>query len=116
MKIKGWEKLNGFTYKGYSIVNTAYGVGAQGKYHADVLDLNTPQKTKWELSVLMPDYKFKQDKDITIILWDENKYRATKSVPPEFISEIKGFRMIFEDLVNESVSFEFVNNHNGLSL
>lgn len=109
MKIKGWEKLNGFTYKGYSIVNTAYGVGTQGKYYADVIDLNLPQKPKWELSVLMPDFKFKQDNDITIILWDENKYRATKSVPKEFISEIKGFRMIFEDLVNELLKLRLIS-------
>ena len=109
MKIKGWEKINGFTYKGYCIVNPSYSVGNVGKYYADVLDLNTPNKTKWELSVLMPDFKFKQDNDITIILWDENKYRATKSISPAFISEIKGFRMIFEDLVNEVLKLRLIS-------
>lgn len=109
MKIKGWDKINGFTYKGYCIVNPAYSVGSQGKYYADVLDLNTPQKTKWELTVLMPDFKFKQDNDITIILWDENKYRATKSISKAVIGHISGFRMIFEILVDELLKLRLIS-------
>jgi hypothetical protein len=108
MKIKGWEKISGYTYKGYTIVNPIHNAN-ETKYEATILDLNLPQKPKWELSVLMPDFKFKQDNDITIILWDENKYRATKSVPPAFISEIKGFRMIFEDLVNELLKLRLIS-------
>lgn len=109
MKIKGWDKINGFTYKGYCIVNPAYSVGSQGKYYADVLDLNTPQKTKWELTVLMPDFKFKQDNDITIILWDENKYRATKSISKDVIDHISGFRMVFENLVDEVLKLRLIS-------
>ena len=114
MKIRGWEKISGYTYKGYTIVNPIHNAG-QTKYEATILDLNLPQKPKWELSVLMPEFKFKQDNDITIILWDENKYRATKSVPPAFISEIKGFRMIFEDLVDELLKLRLISAPTGRS-
>ena len=100
MKIKGWDKINGFTYKGYCIVNPIHNA-EETKYSANVLDLNTPNKTKWELSVLMPKHKFIQDNDIMIILWDENKNSTTKSILKDTISTIAGFRMVFENLVDE---------------
>ena len=108
MKIKGWEKINGYTYKGYTIVNPIHNVG-ETKYEATILDLNLPQKPKWELSVLMPDFKFKQDCDITIILWDENKYRATKSVSKNMVSTLAGFRILFEDLVDEVLKLRLIS-------
>lgn len=100
MKIKGWEKISGYTYKGMSIVNPIHNA-EETKYSADLIDINNPQNGKWELSVLMPDFKFKQDSDITIVLWDENKYRATKSVSKNIVSTLTGFRILFEDLVDE---------------
>ena len=100
MKIKGWDKINGFTYKGYCIVNPIHNA-EETKYSANVLDLNTPNKTKWELSVLMPKHKFIQDNDIMVILWDENKNSTTKSILKDTISTIAGFRMVFENLVDE---------------
>lgn len=100
MKIKGWDKINGFTYKGYCIVNPIHNA-EETKYSANVLDLNTPNKTKWELSVLMPKHKFIQDNDVMIILWDENKNSTTKSISKDTISTIAGFRMVFENLVDE---------------
>ena len=100
MKIKGWDKINGFTYKGYCIVNPIHN-SEETKYSANVLDLNTPNKIKWELSVLMPKHKFIQDNDVMIILWDENKNSTTKSILKDTISTIAGFRMVFENLVDE---------------
>lgn len=108
MKIKGWEKISGYTYKGYTIVNPIHNA-VETKYEATILDLNLPQKPKWELSVLMPDFKFKQDSDITIILWDENKYRATKSVSKNMVSTITGFRILFEDLVDEVLKLRLIS-------
>jgi hypothetical protein len=108
MKIKGWEKISGYTYKGMSIVNPIHNAN-ETKYEATVLNLNLPQKPKWELSVLMPDFKFKQDSDITIILWDENKYRATKSVSKNMVSTLTGFRILFEDLVDEVLKLRLIS-------
>ena len=108
MKIKGWEKISGYTYKGLCIVNPIYNA-YETKYMADVINLNLPQKPKWELSVLMPNFKFKQDSDITIILWDENKYRATKSVSKNIVSTITGFRILFEDLVDEVLKLQLIS-------
>ena len=108
MKIKGWEKISGYTYKGYTIVNPIHNAN-ETKYEATVLNLNLPQKPKWELSVLMPDFKFKQDSDITIILWDENKYRATKSVSKNMVSTLTGFRILFEDLVDEVLKLRLIS-------
>jgi hypothetical protein len=108
MKIKGWEKISGYAYKGYTIVNPIHNAN-ETKYEATILDLNLPQKPKWELSVLMPNFKFKQDNDITIILWDENKYRATKSVSKNMVSTLTGFRILFEDLVDEVLKLRLIS-------
>ena len=39
MRIKGWEKISGYTYKGYSIVNPIHDAIEEG-YFATVLNLN----------------------------------------------------------------------------
>ena len=52
MKIKNWDKISGFTYKGYTCVNPIH--NATGEcYYADVLNLNLPQKPKWHLEFLL---------------------------------------------------------------
>ena len=100
MKIKGWDKINGFTYKGYCIVNPAYGVGSKGKYYADILDLNTPNKTKWELSLLTPDHKFVEGNEFILILWDNNKLHTRLALPKDMISDLSKFRHVFERLID----------------
>ena len=114
MKIKGWDKISGYTYKGYCIVNPMHNA-EETKYMVTVLDLNTPNKTKWELSVLMPKHKFIQDNDIMIILWDENKNSTTKSILKDTISTIAGFRMVFENLVDELLKRRLISAPTGRS-
>lgn len=114
MKIKGWDKISGYTYKGYCIVNPIHNA-EETKYSANVLDLNTPNKTKWELSVLMPKHKFIQDNDVMIILWDENKNSTTKSILKDTISTIAGFRMVFENLVDELLKKRLISAPTGRS-
>ena len=60
MKIKGWDKISGYTYKGMCIVNPIHNAD-ETKYYATILNLNLPQKPKWELSVLTDKHRFKQD-------------------------------------------------------
>ena len=102
IKIKGWEKISGFTYKGFSIVNPIHN-SYETKYMADVLDLNQSHKPKWELNVLGPGHKWKSvtDTNFHILLWDDNRFSARKEVSKDMISSVSSFRQIFEVLVDE---------------
>jgi hypothetical protein len=102
IKIKGWEKISGFTYKGFSIVNPIHN-SYETKYMATVLDLNQSHKPKWELNVLGPGHKWKAvtDTNFHILLWDDNRYSARREVSKDMISSVSYFRQIFETLVDE---------------
>ena len=50
MKIKGWEKISGFTYKGYCIVNPIHDANEE-VYYATVLNLNQVYKPKWDITL-----------------------------------------------------------------
>ena len=54
MKIKGWEKISGFTYKGYCIVNPIHDAIEEG-YFATVLNLNQVYKPKWDIELTTND-------------------------------------------------------------
>jgi hypothetical protein len=110
MKIKGWEKISGYTYKGYCIVNPIHNAG-ETKYMADVINLNLPQKPKWELNVLTPEHKFKAVDDDTfhILLWDENKFSTRKNVSKDMISNISGFRVLCEELIDEMLKIQLTS-------
>lgn len=107
MRIKGWEKINGITYKGYCMVNPIHDAN-ETKYMADVLNLNLPQKPKWELVVLTPSNTFRavNDDKFHIMLWDEDKLSARKQVSKDEMKSIKNFRMMVEDLIDEILSLQ----------
>lgn len=102
IKIKGWEKISGFTYKGHCIVNPIHNAG-ETKYMADVLDLNLPNRPKWELNVLTPGHKWKavNDDRFHILLWDEGKFSTRKEVDKDMILSVSSFRTLFETLIDE---------------
>lgn len=102
VKIKGWEKISGFTYKGHCIVNPIHNAG-ETKYMADVLDLNLPNRPKWELTVLTPGHKWKavNDDRFHILLWDDSKFSTRKEVDKDMILSVSSFRTLFETLVDE---------------
>lgn len=54
MRIKGWEKISGYTYKGYSIVNPIHDAIEEG-YFATVLNLNQVYKPKWDIELTTND-------------------------------------------------------------
>jgi hydroxyacyl-ACP dehydratase HTD2-like protein with hotdog domain len=100
MKIKGWEKISGYTYKGYTIVNPIHNA-EETSYEATILNLNLPQKPKWELSVLTPAHKFKSDNDFSIIVRDdENRYQI-KTIDKQRMASISIFRNTFEEMVDK---------------
>ncbi len=102
IKIKGWEKISGIGYKGYTIINPIHNAN-ETKYMATVLDLNQSHKPKWELNVLGPGHKWKAvtDTNFHILLWDEDRFSARKEVSKDMISSVSSFRQIFETLVDE---------------
>jgi hypothetical protein len=111
IKIKGWEKISGFTYKGFSIVNPIHNA-YETKYMATVLDLNQSHKPKWELNVLGPGHKWKAvtDTKFHILLWDDNRVSARKEVSKDMISSVSSFRQIFEVLVDEVLDMRRKNS------
>jgi hypothetical protein len=54
MKIKGWEKISGYTYKGYSIVNPMHNA-TENIYYATILNLNHVYKPKWDITLSIND-------------------------------------------------------------
>ena len=50
MKIKGWEKISGLTYKGYCIVNPIHDANEE-VYYATVLNLNQVYRPKWDITL-----------------------------------------------------------------
>ena len=104
MKIKGWEKIHGFTYKGYTIVNPIHNAG-ETKYMADVLNLNLPQKPKCKLTVIAdtPAFKLGYDEFNIILLDLESNNKVNISANKDMMSSIKGFRTLFEDMVDKLV-------------
>ena len=105
MKIKGWEKISGYTYKGYTIVNPIHNAN-ETKYTADVINLSLPQKPKWELVVLTPAFKFKDDGTFSIILRDENKLHTSDTMTKQMMRSISHFRQTYEQLIDGMLSLE----------
>lgn len=113
MKIKGWEKINGFTYKGYCIVNPIHNA-EETKYEATILNLNLPQKPKWELSVLTPAHKFRTGVDrnsqtFYITMWDENKMVTNSEITKERMKSISIFRNTFEEMVDRVLAIQLTS-------
>jgi hypothetical protein len=100
MKIKGWEKIHGYTYKGYCIVNPIHNAD-ETKYEATILDLNDPTKPKWELTVLTPAHKFKSDDSFSIFIKDDENRSTITNLHKERMQSIVYFRCTFEEMIDK---------------
>ena len=108
MKIKGFEKISGFTYKGYTIVNPIHNA-EETRYEATILNLNLPQKPKWELNVLTPAHKFKQDNHFSITMWDDQDYLTRRQLTIQRMRSISNFRNEFEEMVDELLKIQLIS-------
>jgi hypothetical protein len=108
MKIKGWEKISGYTYKGYTIVNPIHNA-EETKYEATILNLNLPQKPKWELHVLTPAHKFKQDNHFSITMWDDQNFLTRRQITIQRMRSISNFRNEFEEMVDELLKIQLIS-------
>ena len=113
MKIKGWDKITGYTYKGMCIVNPMTNAD-ETKYYATILNLNVPQKPKWELSVLTDKHKFKQDNSFHIILRTENNISSTTIATKQMMKSLVQFRMIVENMIDEILKIELTSAPKGI--
>ena len=108
MKIKGWEKISGYTYKGYTIVNPIHNAD-ETMYEATILNLNLPQKPKWELNVLTPAHKWKNDGDFSIILRDDENRSTIHTIDKVCMASISIFRQTFEEMIDELLKIQLTS-------
>jgi hypothetical protein len=108
MKIKGWEKISGYTYKGYTIVNPIHNA-EETRYEATILNLNLPQKPKWELVVLTPAHKFKKDNHFSITMWDDHDFLTRRQLEIQTMRSISNFRQTFEEMVDELLKIQLTS-------
>ena len=113
MKIKGWDKITGYTYKGMCIVNPMTNAD-ETKYYATILNLNVPQKPKWELSVLTDKHRFKQDNSFHIVLRTENNISSTTIATKQMMKSLVQFRMIVENMIDEILKIELTSAPKGI--
>jgi hypothetical protein len=100
MKIKGWEKISGFTYKGYTCVNPIHNA-QQTIYYADVLNLNLPQKPKWHLELHIDK---DSNKSHSLILLGDGGINVTQPIELVDIRTIALFRIRYEEIIDEMLS------------
>jgi hydroxyacyl-ACP dehydratase HTD2-like protein with hotdog domain len=108
MKIKGWEKIHGYTYKGYSIVNPIHNAD-ETMYEATILNLNLPQNPKWELNVLTPKHKWKNDGDFSIILRDDENRSTINTIDKVCMASISIFRQTFEEMIDKMLGMRLTS-------
>ena len=108
MKISGWEKLHGITYKGYSILNPIHNA-INTQYIADVMDLTTKNKLYMLLDLDSTYNDFSSIRYYALILEDKfSKVKVQRMINYDMLQSMSGFRQIYElcieDYLTESES------------
>jgi hypothetical protein len=106
MKIKGWEKISGYTYKGYSIVNPMHNAG-EDTYYATILDLNHVVSSKWDIIL-----RTTKNSDIITLRIEDNITKhllATSGLTKDNIRTLQKFRVEYELLIDDIL--ESVQNY-----
>jgi hypothetical protein len=114
MKIKGWEKISGFTYKGYSIVNPIHNAN-EDTYYANILDLNQVQQPKWDMIL-----KTTNGSDIITFRIEDSLTKhlmATSGLTKENIRTLQKFReeyeLLIDDILETAILSKVTKNING---
>ena len=100
MKIKNWDKISGFTYKGYTCVNPIHNA-TLSVYYADVLNLNLPQKPKWHLELVI-DGNFNGEHILKLL--DGNGLNIKHKIELVDIRTIALFRCRYEEIIDEMLA------------
>jgi hypothetical protein len=114
MKIKGWEKISGYTYKGYSIVNPIHNAG-EDTYYATIMDLNHVVSSKWDIIL-----KTTNGSDIITFRIEDSATKhlmATSGLTKENIRTLQKFRVEYEllidDILETAILSKVTRNVNG---
>ncbi len=107
MRIKGWEKINGITYKGYCMVNPIHNAD-ETTYFADIMDLNNKRTIVMELemqqpySVISGGNPFLDREHFMLHIRDiHNRIRIQRIIELINIQSLSAFRQIFEMCIED---------------
>ena len=104
MKIKGWEKISGYTYKGFCIVNPIHNANEE-VYYATVLNLNHEDRPKWDMILLDTDGVFTFRIKDNITKHPLAKAHLTK-VNIETLQQFREqYEMLVDDILEEARSY-----------
>lgn len=110
MKIKGWEKISGFTYKGYCIVNPIHDANEE-VYYATVLNLNQVYRPKWDM--VLSAYAVKGVVKFSILDNVTQHLLAKAHLTKTNIETLQQFReqyeMLVDDILEEAQSYTKTN-------
>ena len=114
MKIKGWEKIHGYTYKGYCMVNPIHNAG-EDTYYATILDLNHVVSSKWDIIL-----RTTKNSDIITLRIEDNITKhllATSGLTKDNIRTLQKFRVEYEllidDILETAILSKVTRNVNG---
>lgn len=103
MKISGWEKLHGITYKGYSILNPIHNA-INTQYIADVMDLTTKNKLYMLLDLDSTYNDFGSIRHYALILEDKlNKVKVQRIINYDMLQSMSTFRQIYELCIEDYI-------------
>ena len=97
MRIKGWEKLNGITYKGYCILNPIHNA-IKTQYIADIMFLETKEKLSLRLDT---EAGFDNNSFLLTLEDIKNKVIVNRVLNLAMLQSISNFRMMFEMCIED---------------
>ena len=106
MKITGWEKISGYTYKGYCIVNPIHNA-KEDTYFATVLNLNHEHRPKWDITLVETHskgvVKFSiLDNATQHLLAKSHLTKVNIETPQKFREQ---YEMLVDDILEEAQSY-----------
>jgi hypothetical protein len=113
MKIEGWDKINGFTYKGYVITNADYDAQANS-YYADILNLNDSESMGWFMN-LWPQENGVHLLRLSDVATAPKSTVAQKGVTNDRLRNLRMFRVHYEGLVEEMILLTKTHTSNQVS-
>ena len=106
MKITGWEKISGYTYKGFCIVNPIHNAN-EDIYFATILNLNHEHKPKWDIT--LSEYAVKGVVKFSILdngsqhlLAKAHLTKVNIETPQKFREQ---YEMLVDDILEEARSY-----------
>jgi polyhydroxyalkanoate synthesis regulator phasin len=106
MKITGWEKINGYTYKGFCIVNPIHNAN-EDTYFATILNLNHEHRPKWDM--ILSAYAVKGvitfrilDSVTQHLLAKAHLTKVNIETPQKFREQ---YEMLVDDILEEAQSY-----------